>query len=529
MRTTPSNIADFSAACFSPSKVLPRESSLRKARVPYARRTPFPRRVKIARRLQIDLDTYQQVRGQVEGLPDEVLIKSQVFRDQEGRFHARHFWPQHVSGKHTTRRPGRGIFRSSRRERWFSDRHGWPLSGYDVAGSQTQILAVLLGLTDLEALTQGNYFTTKHYLAAQAMAKLPLRGTPSSAELVRVTKDLWTRVLYGGHLKEIVWDHFDVLVPGTFTRAQYLKARREAKRHPTDQQSVERARTYNDALKCAEQNLVELLEDIPWYGKKGEEQLSDFFRACKQIAKSAMHRDIYTGVTFIDPLAGTTIRWNPPRRQRVRMNCQGLQVALRLPGGWAGKRGTPRRRFIDAVPHHETGDYPVRSPKLKQAVAPGVIHLLDALFNALVVQALERAGVVDFIALHDCWLVPEVITQYEAENGVGREDWHSQEVLRAAIEQAGRAWLERLGPIYAGLVDALQGTEFEPWMRRLQAEWEQRVRDEKWPDFRVEPVVGVISLAWERDFEPVLAKLRGFNVSQCGEELSEDPEDRPPF
>jgi len=209
------------------------------------------------------------------------------------------------------------------------------------------------------------------------------------------------------------------------------------------------------------------------------------------------------------------------------MNCQGFQVALRLPGGWSGARGTPRRRFIDAIPHSESGDYPVSSPKLKQAVAPGVIHLLDALFNALVVQALERAGVVDFIALHDCWLVPAVVTQDEAENGVGREDWHSQKVLLAAIEQAGRAWLERLGPMYAGLVDALRGTEFEPWMRRLQTEWEQRVREEKWPDFRVEPVVGRTSLAWERVAEPVLAKLREFNVSQDGEEPT--PEDPPPF
>jgi hypothetical protein len=72
-----------------------------KQRVPYDDRGPFPRRVRIARRLQIDLDAYRRVRGQVEGLPDEVLIKSRVFRDQEGRFHARHFWPQHVSSRHS--------------------------------------------------------------------------------------------------------------------------------------------------------------------------------------------------------------------------------------------------------------------------------------------------------------------------------------------------------------------------------------------------------------------------------------------
>ena len=67
-----------------------------KRRVPYGRRAPFVRRVRIARRLQVDLDAYRQIRRQVETLPDTVLIKSQAFRDQEGRFHARNFWPQHV-------------------------------------------------------------------------------------------------------------------------------------------------------------------------------------------------------------------------------------------------------------------------------------------------------------------------------------------------------------------------------------------------------------------------------------------------
>lgn len=190
------------------------------------------------------------------------------------------------------------------------------------------------------------------------------------------------------------------------------------------------------------------------------------------------------------------------------MNCQGFQVALKLPGGWSGKRGTPKRRFIDAVPHPETGDYPVSSQKLKQAVAPGVVHLVDAMFNALVVLGLERAGIADFVALHDCWTVP-VVTEPEYQ-GIPP----NQRALLDAVGDAGREWLKRLGPVYVGLVDYLGGTPFEPWVRRLQAGWEQRVREEGWPDFRVELAVGL-------DLGQTGAAARRANVSQ-GERASGD-------
>jgi len=358
----------------------------------------------------------------------------------------------------------------------------------------------------------------KRYLADEAMARLPLRYAPkSAAELVPVMKDLWTRVLYGGKLKEIVWDHFDVLVPGTFTKDDYIQAVREDKRHPTAQ-SAERKRLYHNAIKEAEDNLTVFLEAIPWYGKPGQGKLSDFFRASDQIAKSARQRDIYAGVTFIDPFAGTTIRWNPPRRGRDRMNCSGFQVALRLPGGSSAKRSTPGRRFIDAVPHHETGDYPVSAQKLKQAVGPGVIHLLDAFFNALVIQGLEGAGIVDFVALHDCWSVP-IIPPLDPEDMPPH-----QQALRDVIEEASRVWLEGLGGVYVRLLDYLTGTEFEPWIRRRQAQWEQRVREKKWPDFSVDHAFGVAPSSGPyfeamKALEAVKATL-GANVSQDREEDS---------
>jgi hypothetical protein len=489
-----------------------------KERVPYDQRGPFARRVRVGRRLQSELAAHRQIlvdlhriaRGRMANVPETLLIKTQMFRDQEGRFHARHFWPVQISGRLTQiRRTNLGLARSSYRDRWFSDRDGRRLAGYDIASSQTQILAILLGLDDLELLTRGTTFKMKRFLAERALAEqLPLRITSKSpAELVPLMKDLWTRVLYGGHLKEIVWDHFDMLVPGRFSRKQYLKAAREARRHPKNRRLAKRAKRYNDAIKCAEENLKDFLEGIPWYGKPGERKLSDFFRACELVARSARKRDIYAGVVLTDPFAGTMIQWNPPRRGRRRMNCQGLQVALKLPGGWTGKRGTRGRRFVDAIPHHKTGNYPVSLPKLKQAVAPGVVHLLDALFNALIVRALEQAGVQDAVALHDCWLVPVIVAQTLTE--IPRH----QAVLRDAIRAAGREWTEKLDGVYASLGDYLRGTEFGPWMEELREKCAERVRDGRWPEFRAEPQVGFMPVALE-----ALLNATRSNVSHHREE-----------
>ena len=446
-----------------------------KGRVPYKRRAPFKRRVKIGRQLQSDLDAYREIRGRVEGLPlsreglpESVLIKSRFFRDQEGRFHADNFWPSRSSGQRIRSWVRQGYGRIpwawvSTRHIWFADRRGEQLAGYDVSSSQTQILAVVLGLTDLEKMLKRPGFKIYRYLAEEAISwRLPLNlpSPPNPAKLMAVMKDLWVRVLYGGHLREIVRDHFDVLVPGTFPK-KFTKR-------------------YNAAIETAEGDLRAFLESILWYGKPGEGKLSDFLRASEEVARVAMARDPYAGVSFIDPLAETVVRWNPPRRNRWRLNCSGFQVALKLPGGWTGKKGTPKRRFIDAIPHAVTGDYPVNLRKLKQAVAPGVIHLLDAFFNALVVRRLEHAGAADILALHDCWM-----TAIDRPVSYPRE-------FEAIIAVAGREWLLGLGPVYDALDGYLEGTEYGPWVRGLREGWERRCRVERWPVFRVEPTIGVV-------------------------------------
>jgi hypothetical protein len=459
-----------------------------KKRVPHERRQPFLRRVRIARKLRTSLDAYRQVHNQVRDrkLSGVVQIKSRFFRDREGRFHAAHFWPQPISGRlDRTHRVAGSVFWTSQRARWFRfPAPAWPeLVGYDVSSSQTQILAILLGLDDLEELTRDPKFKMKVYLAEEALSRLPMRTHPrSAAELVPMMKDIWTRILYGGKAKEIVWDHFERLVPGTFTRKQYLTTVRDAKRRSASRRAVAEARKYNAAIQTAEHNLEAFLEDIPWYGKPGEGKLSDFFRACERLAQAAMKRDVYAGVTFTDPLSGVPIRWNPVRRARKRMNCQGFQVGLRLPGGWQGRtdaKGRKRHSFLDAIPHPVTGDYRVNSAKLKSSIAPGVIHLLDSCFNALVVQQMTQA--VPLVAVHDCWYVPGILDGTKAEATTGLAS------LVVSLRLAGREWLQHLGPVYEGLVDYLAGTEYEAFARRIQAQWQQRVAEARWPRFKVEP------------------------------------------
>jgi len=129
-------------------------------------------------------------------------------------------------------------------------------------------------LTDLEKMLKRPGFKIYRYLAEEAISwRLPLNlpSPPNPAKLMAVMKDLWVRVLYGGHLREIVRDHFDVLVPGTFPK-KFTKR-------------------YNAAIETAEGDLRAFLESILWYGKPGEGKLSDFLRASEEVARVAMARD----------------------------------------------------------------------------------------------------------------------------------------------------------------------------------------------------------------------------------------------
>jgi hypothetical protein len=100
--------------------------------------------------------------------------------------------------------------------------------------------------------------------------------------------------------------------------------------------------------------------------------------------------------------------------------------------------------------------------------------MLDATFSAMVIDDLWASGVPDLVAIHDSWLVPD----------------HPQALdkLSAAIRDAGRPWLESLGPVYDDILGYLRGTTYEGWFHDIRAKRHRRVSaGNNWPMFLASP------------------------------------------
>jgi hypothetical protein len=123
------------------------------------------------------------------------------------------------------------------------------------------------------------------------------------------------------------------------------------------------------------------------------------------------------------------------------------------------------------------GGYKVDAAKLSRRIAPGLVQMLDALFAAEVVAALNDAGVRDVVAIHDAFLIP--VGHYE--------------LLQPALERAARAWFPKLDRVYSVFERYLPPDhEHGQLVREWRATWEQRLAACEeglgaWPDFRTKP------------------------------------------
>jgi hypothetical protein len=126
-------------------------------------------------------------------------------------------------------------------------------------------------------------------------------------------------------------------------------------------------------------------------------------------------------------------------------------------------------------------EYPVDSKLLRRMLAPCFIHMLDAFFSSLVMEKLAAHNVTDFVAIHDCWLVPEkVICNGQERNG--------QDVFHAIIDDAAYDWYRGLGPCYERLFNCVQGhTRFDPLFRNAWELWKRRISDNYAPKFLFKP------------------------------------------
>src|SRR5262249_8783385 len=246
-----------------------------------------------------------------------------------------------------------------------------PLVGVDVSASQVQILAVFLGLRDLEDMFQGRRYwdvpperaLARHQDTADDFS-LPDGFEENDPRFQAALKKAVMTWLYNSSIESIV---------KTLASA------------PSE---------YGPGL-GSKTNVSLLLYDekLKLHG------IEDWFKpACRRIAQQAWEADPYlTGLTFTDPFDNTTFRWNPIRwnleavagRGDVKVYAKVPYMERRVTTG-RKKDGTPRTRYewFPAEPNAD-GDYPVDRAKLGRSIAPCLTHMLDAAFAGFVIEKLN--------------------------------------------------------------------------------------------------------------------------------------------
>jgi len=416
-------------------------------KLPRARRAKYPKRQRAAARAKKMVERFSRVWERAQHLDGTVTIRSRFFRGINRRFHAQHFWPEHVSGK--VDRDG-----SSPRERWFMFPTG-ALRGYDVMSSQTQILAILLGIRELERLASDPERPFKVYLAerlfeAYQRGELPtMRPVSGPAQLVPMMKTIWTRHLYGSRLQQIVRDNArDWLVVDPYTDDPASRAR------------------FTSTVIQLTRELEAFLTTLPWYA-----QIARWFAASQQIARIAQLGNPHGGATFVDPFSREVVRFNPTRRVRYAVRISRQTLPISLPGYWKDAAHS----MFEPSPR-VAGDYIVSGRKLRSSLAPMLIHMLDANLSAHLIEWLGSLDV-PFVALHDAWLIPA--------GTMGAENQPLSNLIGVVATQE---WFRDLGHLYDRLAEYLgNDPEHGEWVRSIRRQWQARLDAQDYPRIAVSP------------------------------------------
>ena len=412
------------------------------------------------------INAFRRTYEQVKHKNGQILIHSGFARVINRRFQPLHLWPAYVTSKNDNilgetseaefhRRSENQL--ESYRHRWFKacdpeTQQACELVGFDISSSQTQILATLLCVDELEKLTMGDKGVSFKETMAKwawdrhndATDRFELRGKtrhippysgPSDPRLEELCKALWMRLSYGSPIGKVVNDQDadpDAYGPGW---------------------TVANAKLFREFL----------------YGKFPE--VERFLGACRKIADVSFRRNKYAGVTFVDPFDQAKARWNPVAKEDREKRNWGCNLVISIPGKTAKKRGqSGEGRFNEAKPN-AAGDYPVDIAELRKMVSPCLVHLLDAYYSSLVMERLAEQGVGDFVGIHDCWLVPERVS-------VNGEILDGRALLKEAMREAAREWYKGLGPIYERLLGYLRkDEEYSAFVRNARDKWATRVKD----------------------------------------------------
>jgi hypothetical protein len=316
----------------------------------------------------------------------------------------------------------------------------------------TQILAVLLGVRKLERVASHHSgFNSRLVIKAERLHKrAPIfkDGYEGEKQKIReAVKDAWMTRNYGAK-------------PSTIVRKQSKEPWRFGAGW-IDQKAVTR-----------------FLHSLPWH-----QGIAAYEAACRRIAKVAYDKDPCAGVTLVDPFDQIPIRWNPVGVYDGVVQAAGGKFVIDQPGQWVkrveGVSYGYKSRFnkqgdvwVNTAPN-AAGDYPVDPRALGRKLAPYIVHTLDSFFCSLVIEGLAKRGVKDFVAIHDCWLVPATV---DRRPGL--------DILYEVIAEASVTWFYGLGPIYDLMDSHLAGdtnrkglpSKYQGFAKGIRTRWEDRKR-----------------------------------------------------
>ncbi len=414
--------------------------------------------------IQSHLNEYRHLYEQVRNNDGQKPIRCSFTRLINRRYQPLHFWSTYVTSKNNSPLDDRleSYIHSedefnSYRKRWFKSINSktgkiCELVGYDISSSQTQIIAILLGIEQLKKVAMGesgrsfkeimaDWAWQKHqenqgregdFMLNHDLKAVKDYSGPNDSRLQELCKALWMRVSYGSSAWSVaIAQHSD---PETYGPGW--------------------------TPKNANRFLKYLYLKFP--------EVEIFLSACRQIAQIAYKRNRYTGVIFSDPFDRAKVRWNPVARGNKPLTNLGHKLIISVPGsfikvnkGWDFEEARANKK----------GEYPVDYTTLRKMIAPCLVHMLDAYYSSLVMKKLADSGVTNFVGIHDCWLVPEVLI-VNGEMCVGHE------VLYKVMVEAAGEWYVGVGPIYKDLLRYLKrDKKFGNFIRNAQQKWEYRVNN----------------------------------------------------
>jgi hypothetical protein len=117
-------------------------------------------------------------------------------------------------------------------------------------------------------------------------------------------------------------------------------------------------------------------------------QLRAFLPVCEAVGRAACAANPTAGVTVVEPLDDVSFTWNPRKRVKRQVSSGSFKLYVHAPVTRDGSSVADQSKLI-------------------RRIAPGLIHMLDALFAAIVVVFLNEQGIRDVVAIHDAFLAPE--------------------------------------------------------------------------------------------------------------------------